>query len=192
MRIWGKNMDKKILIGSIIAICILIGVSFTSVVGYNSVESDVKASPLFNIRSSRAIDKESEDFSCEYFGKGDVVNLLIPNRDDEKEKIRKIIEIIQKMDDESFNKLKDLNDNKLTTLVYRLMDDSNIIIRNSINKDITTIPDWRSCWETFYIVRPILDIITFLIAVLTKVILQVHTIFGILWTCNPDECPGPH
>jgi hypothetical protein len=185
-------MNKKILIGVIIAITILIGVSFTSVVGYRSVESGVNASPLFNIRTNRAIDEEWEDLNCAYVGKGDVVNLLIPNRDDEKEKIRKIIEIIQKMDEESFNKLKDLNDNKLTTLVFRLMDDSNIIIRNSNNKDITTIPDWRSCWETFYIVCPILDIITFLIAVLIKVILQVHTIFGILWTCNPDECPGPH
>jgi hypothetical protein len=184
-------MKKKILIGSIIALCILIGISFTSVVGYRSIASDVKESPLFTIRSSRAIDGESEDLSGKFVGKGEDINLLIPNRYDEKEKIRKIIEIIQKMDDEYFNKLMDLNDNKLTTLVYRLMDDSNIIIRNSNNKDITTIPDWRSCWETFYTVCPILDIIAFLIAVLIKVILQVHTIFGILWTCNQDECPGP-
>jgi len=43
-------MQKKILIGSIASVIILILVSFTSVVGYNSVESDVKDSPLFNIR----------------------------------------------------------------------------------------------------------------------------------------------
>jgi len=37
-------MKKKIIIGSIIAVAILIGVSFTSVVGYRIVASDVKAS----------------------------------------------------------------------------------------------------------------------------------------------------
>jgi hypothetical protein len=42
-------MNKKILIDSIIAVEILVLVSFTSVVGYISVESDVKISPLFNI-----------------------------------------------------------------------------------------------------------------------------------------------
>ena len=42
-------MNNKILIGSIASVVILILVSFTSVVGYNSVESDVKVSPLFNI-----------------------------------------------------------------------------------------------------------------------------------------------
>jgi len=50
-------MNKKILLGSILSVAILILVSFTSVLGYNSVDSDVKASPLFNIRSSRAIDE---------------------------------------------------------------------------------------------------------------------------------------
>ena len=58
-------MNKKILIGSIIAVTILIGVSFTSVVGYRSVASDVKASPLFNIRTSRAIDEEEKGLRCE-------------------------------------------------------------------------------------------------------------------------------
>ena len=38
------NMNKKILIGSIIAVAILILVSFSSVVGYNSVESDLDIS----------------------------------------------------------------------------------------------------------------------------------------------------
>ena len=71
-------MNKKILIGSILSVAILILVSFTSVVGYNSVDSDMKPSPLFNIRTSRAIDKESQDLSCEYVGKGEEINLLIP------------------------------------------------------------------------------------------------------------------
>ncbi len=56
-------MNKKILIGSIIAVAILILVSFTGVVGYQTTKSSTiaKASPLFTVRSSRAIDEESED-----------------------------------------------------------------------------------------------------------------------------------
>ena len=85
-------MNNKILIGSIIAICILIGVSFTSVVGYNSVDSDVKPSPLFNIRSSRAIDEKSEGLSCAYVGKGEEIFLSIPKRNSRIEFIEKMIE----------------------------------------------------------------------------------------------------
>ncbi len=71
-------MNKNILIGSIITICILIGVSFTSVVGYNNVESNIKNSPLFNIRSSRAIDEENQGLVCEYVGKGEEITIPIP------------------------------------------------------------------------------------------------------------------
>jgi len=58
--IWGKNMNKKILIGSIIAVAILVLVSFTGVVGYQTTKSSTiaRASPLFAVRSSRAIDEE--------------------------------------------------------------------------------------------------------------------------------------
>ncbi len=56
-------MNKKILIGSIIAVAILVLVSFTGVVGYQTTKSSTiaKASPLFAVRSSRAIDEESKD-----------------------------------------------------------------------------------------------------------------------------------
>ena len=74
-------MNNKILIGSIIAVTTLIGVSFTSVVGYRSGASDVKASPLFNIRSSRAIDEESEEVSINYLGKGNRINIHLPVKD---------------------------------------------------------------------------------------------------------------
>jgi hypothetical protein len=75
-------MNKKILLGSIISVVILILVSFTSVVGYNNIESDIQSSPLFNIRSSRAIDEENKDLSCEYVGKGIENNIFIPKRID--------------------------------------------------------------------------------------------------------------
>ena len=60
-----ENINKKILVGSIIAVAILISVSFTSVIVYNIFKSDVKESPPFTIRTNRAIDEESNDFYCQ-------------------------------------------------------------------------------------------------------------------------------
>ncbi len=97
-------MNKKILIGSIIAICILIGVLFTSVVGYRNIDSDVDASPLFNIRTSRAIDEESSDLSCKYVGKGEENILFIPKRDNTTWKLYKFKDLIRTMDDKTLNK----------------------------------------------------------------------------------------
>ena len=53
-------MEYRILLGSIIAVVILVLVSFTGVVGYQTTKSSViaKASPLFSIRSKRAIGQE--------------------------------------------------------------------------------------------------------------------------------------
>ena len=100
-------MNKKILIGSIIIISLLFGVSFNSVVGDRSVESNVKPSPLFIIRSRRAIDEESKDFICDYVGKGEEVFLSFPKRDNRNILIRKFIEILKQMDKEQLKQLKD-------------------------------------------------------------------------------------
>jgi hypothetical protein len=101
-------MNKKTLIGSIIAVTILIGVSFTSVVGYRCVDYDVYASPLFTIRSSRAIDEECGEFTCDYVGRGDVINLLIPGRDNNQILLQSVINKIRKMDDVTLNRFLNL------------------------------------------------------------------------------------
>jgi len=162
MRIWGKNMNKQILIGSIIAVAILIGVSFSSVVGYRSVASDVKASPLFNIRSSRAIDEESGDLSCEYVGMEDNINLLIPIRDNKAELTRKILERIKTMDDKTFNKLissliydiknnnrfRNVNINDVVTFFIQFKDnlEKNSIDYNTNNGNFTLYDTPTLCW----------------------------------------------
>jgi hypothetical protein len=105
MRIWGKNMNKKILLGNILSVVILILVSFTSVVGYNSVESDLKASPLFNIRSSRAIDEETNIQTCNYFGKGKAAGIPNPIRNSTYMLLYEVIDILNKMDKDEINKL---------------------------------------------------------------------------------------
>ncbi|UCF12304.1 MAG: hypothetical protein JSW06_09725 [Thermoplasmatales archaeon] len=96
-------MNKKILLVSIISVVILILVSFTSVIGYRSISSDVKVSPLFNMRISRAIDRDSKDIVCDYVGKGEEGNLFISKRNVRMASFQKGINIINKMDDKVFN-----------------------------------------------------------------------------------------
>jgi hypothetical protein len=96
------KMRKKILFGSIIAITILIGVSFISVVGYKSVTSDVKESPLFNIRTNRAIGVENKKLDCKYANKG--VTLFLPKRNDKDEMIQKVVDSIRIMNDKTFER----------------------------------------------------------------------------------------
>ncbi len=98
-------MNNKILLGSIIAIVILVLVSFTGVVGYQTTKSSTiaRASPLFKVRTSRAIDKESKELTCDYVGKGEEINIPLPIRDSRNVYLQKAIRIINKMDEERYN-----------------------------------------------------------------------------------------
>ncbi len=131
-------MNKKILLGSIIAVAILVLVSFTGVVGYQTKSSTIaRESPLFSVRSSRAIDEESKDLTCDYVGKGEESVLSIPKRDGRTasfHKAQRLIDIISKMDDKAFDRLvssvikhihqdntfKDVNINEVKTTLHNL------------------------------------------------------------------------
>jgi len=89
---------------------ILILVSFTGVVGYQTTKSSTigKASPLFAVRSSRAIDEESVDLSCDYVGKGEEIAISVPTYNSRNTQLQKVIDVISRMDDKSFDMLVDL------------------------------------------------------------------------------------
>jgi len=126
-------MEKRILIGSIIAVVILVLVSFTGVVGYQTTKSSAvaKASPLFNVRSKRAIDKDSKDIACDYVGKGEESVLSIPKRDGRTALLQKFIDRISKMDEETCDKY-------INELFNRLIQEDKI--RDSyINRLVTEI-----------------------------------------------------
>jgi len=90
-------MKKKIIIGSILAVALLTLVSFSSVVGYNSVKSDSKiASPLFRIKNNKG------GISSNYIGKGKAINILLPKRNDKALLIVKFVNLIKMMDDRTF------------------------------------------------------------------------------------------
>ena len=103
LEIWGKAMKKEILLGSIIAVVILTLVSFTSVVGYSSVKSDLKiASPLFSIRNNKC------DISSNYLGKGKAINIPLPKRNDNVNPMYRMIDFISKANDKTFERYLDL------------------------------------------------------------------------------------
>jgi len=132
-------MNKKIPIGSLVAVVILILVSFTGVVGYQTTQSSTiaKASPLFTIRSSRAIEEESKDFTCDYVGKGEEIVLSIPKRDNINALLQKVMNRIRKMDD---NEMKRLNDNIINYIQRDSNTDSDLIKQTTnIEHDIKQI-----------------------------------------------------
>ena len=101
MNYMGKDMDKKILIiGSIIAAVVIVLASLSPVVGYNTVKSSIKDSPLFNVRISRAIDKEQGGILSNYIGKGIKINILLPTRNENNLNMQKLLVRISKLSDE--------------------------------------------------------------------------------------------
>lgn len=100
-------MAKKLLFGGIITIIVIIGLSFTSVVGYNSVKSDVKLSPLFNQRFRMTIDGDFTRFNSNYLGKDEDVELSIPKRDNAVTIYLRVIDEISNMGDAELKVLKE-------------------------------------------------------------------------------------
>ena len=97
-------MDKRILaLGSILAVAILIGVSFNSVVGYSSSKStSVRASPLYSIRSNRAIENGEDVTTCDFVGKGKEITIPFPENN-------YILEVIKKLRQMDKKEIKELN-----------------------------------------------------------------------------------
>ena len=171
-------MNKKILIGSIIAVVILVLVSFTGVVGYQTTKSSTitRASPLFHVRSSRAIDEESEDLSCDYVGKGEEINLLIPKTDFKIVLIQEVINKIRKMNDLTFNRFLNLiitliqkNNNNKDEIVSEIIL-VNSQMRNQLfgghNEDI--VGNTIDRWYPFCFLEWIIDMIWFVFTIINS------------------------
>lgn len=99
-------MGKKILIGSIIAVIILIFVSITPVVGFQLTKStSVKESPLFLLRIRRAIGKGSNNnLESHNIGKEKTYSLLLPKRNERTFLLMNFIDRISLMSSSAFNR----------------------------------------------------------------------------------------
>ncbi len=190
-------MNKKILIGSAIAVAILVLVSFTGVVGYQITKSSTiaKASPLFSVRSSRAIDEDSKDIACDYVGKDIVTSIIIPNRNPDLASTQRIIKYIRNLDDKEYlifiNSLIKRLENRGITEISRV-EILNILntIRNGkeIGNKILLPNEIKGLTSDFpyllcHIFDTIFDIIL-IIAIITMGI--VFVIFSVLYLGNCD------
>lgn len=126
------NEKKKIIIGSLGMVTILILISFTNVVGLQSIKStSVDDTPLFSIRTQKAINQSSKtNLISDYLGKG-FNELSFPIRDNRTALLQKVIEIIQRLDDKEFNKFQSL----ILSQVYK-----NKNIKNTNNVNLLNIP----------------------------------------------------
>jgi hypothetical protein len=101
----GKGMDKKLLIcGSAIAVVVLVTASLSPAIGYNTVKSSVKDSPLFNVRTKRAIDEDENAIVRDYVGKNKGNTIPVPTLNGRNTLFQKFIDSISMIDNKGFNR----------------------------------------------------------------------------------------
>jgi multisubunit Na+/H+ antiporter MnhC subunit len=162
-------MKRKCLaIGiSTVSVILLILTSLSNVVGYQSVKSTtVNDSPLFSIRANKATNNDNNRvITSNYLGKG-LNALSFPLRNNRMEQTLKVIEIIQKMDDNEFNRLQnlilsrfyekknniDIDATQLVTLLKQIKSNTKslkIILNNNENNTHTDEPTFMEpCLNT--------------------------------------------
>jgi hypothetical protein len=129
-------MKKKILLGSIFAVAIIIFLSFTNVVGYqNDKPSFINKSPLFSIRTNRAIEQENNLGSSDYIGKGKDTGLSFPIRNKNSITTDEFVNWIVNMDKKSFMNFK--------TLVMSRLNKEDKLSDTHIQKALTALSEIR-------------------------------------------------
>jgi len=137
-------MNNKILIGSIIAVVILVLVSFTGVVGFQTTKSSTvaRASPLFSVRSKRALDKESRDLTCDYIGKDKEINIHFPERNTTKELIREMIQKLRHIDEKQLERLTSNLKKRIET--YKFLNKKDFNTEISIVEQLVSTLDYTT------------------------------------------------
>ncbi len=92
--------NKSFILGSCLAVVVLVLASLSPAVGFRTVKSSfVKDSPLFNVRTKRAIGEEQEGLAADYIGKGKENGIFFPIRDKNSFQIYRIIQRMSQMND---------------------------------------------------------------------------------------------
>jgi hypothetical protein len=120
-------MKKKLLVFavSILAVVLLVLGSLSNVVGYQSVKSTtVSDSPLFQTRTQKATNQQQNSITSQYLGMRRENPLQFPIKDNRTEQLKKVIDIISKMDDKTYTRFTELciqktrQDNALRDISY--------------------------------------------------------------------------
>jgi len=185
-------MRKSPLIGvSVCAVVLLVVASLSNVVGYQTVKSTaVNDSPLFSVRTKRAINQVGGDtLTFNYLGKGQY-SMPFPVIDNRTELIQKVIDRIRTMDDDTFNRFIDYAVNQINhkdnlkaiatdefVKELRQIREStqNIIVyKDSDVERYTIFPNWNTLGDWF----PGL----FLFFIIVLIILILYKLFDIPFT----------
>lgn len=199
---------KSILISSICIPAILIITSFTTVAEYQSNSTNITAaSPLFTIRSNRAIDEESKDIVSDYIGKGKKILFKLPSLNNRNRRLQKVIDRIIMMDDKTFksflnliineirnnDKYDEVNINEVITTIQQIRNNLKTIILDESKNNISTIGhDFTPtvCWFPGCI--PFILITISIITLYTIFAIFATIIFALLlekyWTADYVYC----
>jgi hypothetical protein len=104
-------MRKKIAAVSVLMVAILVLVSFSSVVGYQSTKNSFRDSPLFSIRANRA-NMIQGAIKSNYLRANFDSDIFIPKRDNRINLVKELIDKIIEMDDETYNDFFSIVKNK--------------------------------------------------------------------------------
>ena len=85
-------------------------------------------SPLFGVRTKRAVNDEQEPVESDFLGKGEKINIHLPERDDKVVLIERFISSVEKMDEKSLDRVIDI-------VLLRLNNDNIVSISKSEIKE---------------------------------------------------------
>ena len=185
-------MKKFLLIGSYLSVVIIILIPYTNVVGYQYISLDAKeSSPLFDIRTQRAIDANSKDITYEYLGRGEENSILVPTREREEFLIHEAIKIINNKDSEwlmykiqQINRMalhKNMNYRNLQGLISKL----HIIFQN--NEEIVNYLETdldNPIMKPFTIYRPLYILILLIFLLIFGLYIPIMSLYAGV-TCDP-------
>ncbi|UCD13439.1 MAG: hypothetical protein JSW60_07760, partial [Thermoplasmatales archaeon] len=128
-------------------------------VGFQSVKSNVKASPLFTVRTKRAIDEKPIALSPNYLEKDKGIGIVLPTRDGRVELYQKVVDEINKMDDETFDGfirkavtylhrergIRNVKANEIITFFYQLRNNPKGLINNVNNGNDNFLAVYPEC-----------------------------------------------
>ena len=200
---------KWLAIGiSITAVILITLTSITNVVGYQSVRSTVNDSPLFTIRTMKAINKESNVLTSDYLGKG-LNALQFPLRDDRTALIQRVIERIGRMSDIEFNRFKSLilsrfyeekqnlpiDTTQFITILKQLKYDTKeqkIVLNNNGNNTNNNPPTMLTAYGGCcpILENPLCIIIMFFLIII-QIFIIIYCLLSPFWTAVPYTFCGP-
>jgi len=166
-------MKNKLIISSTLAVIVLVLAGISPVVGYNSARSSMRDSPLFSVRTSRAIKEDSNELTCNYIGKGNIWSF--PKRDSRTALLQQAIDRISKMDDKSFDRFID------SIIKYQLMN-NDAIQQENIREMLRILYQLKDNPNeaTKYIVLLEFVIYSFLIVLLLTIFIPIFLYY--IWT----------